>query len=833
MSVSGRVRIARHSRTGEHAAIKIIDKTFFNTRMSMVNLDTDRQIALLAAEREITVMKLVDHPSILRLHDVWETSSELLLILEYAEGGELFDYLCAKGRLSTSEALGYFQQIMSAVDYCHRLNICHRDLKPENILLDKNHNIKIADFGMAVWQSHEDGLLDTACGSPHYASPEVISGKPYSGAAADIWSCGVILYALLLNKLPFDHEDLPTLLELIMAGQYRIPSDVDPRAADLVRRMLTHNPAKRITMREIFNHPFFVSVPMKELHTPALNLSIDQPLSGVDAIDWHLFANMKALWNDLSQDDLVDKLLSREPTYQKAVYHLLVQYRDKHSTAFDLEAEAQVRQLQHQKRKKAPRVVQERHKVSAPRRRPSPIAVIPPVAIRHAQISPLSSLEDNMDLTSLPQSSPRPSSPLPTYVTDGSLACAPDSSSPTASAMVGSQLGVQLPHSPEINDERVQEFLQQVLGQLQALDARSANATKVPSPDLGSPYPTPLSVEFGIRRIISSTVAPPSTPSGDWFNDLGLHYVQPSTASALSPPLVPYVDPEPAAAQPLSVAPLLLSPTANRPRRVAVASPPSTSRKRSTSSAADKENQVQNPRGHPLGYQETEVDEDKNVDRSAWLMIDKDIKLRPVLKQKEVSPTSPADKPSPIPGPRRRPTRLSQITNTTQRTASGSSTASSALLTPTSPRPLEWIGGLFKGKPVSYQLLSTRDSRVTRDECRRLLDHMGIATQHYSSPSDAMGVLACLVPDELEFGEAAGVAFRIEIRRPTSNQFSVGYAVAAHVVREQGTVAGLKAVYNALRRAWEFDVPVGIFAHQAGSTAVDVVGQEGPKVCFA
>ena len=124
-----------------------------------------------ALEREIVIMKLIDHPNILRLYDVWETSTELYLILEYAEGGELFDYLCDKGALPKAEALSIFQQIMTAMHYCHTLNIAHRDLKPENILLDKSKNlVKIADFGMAVWQGKTD-LLNTACGSPHYAAP--------------------------------------------------------------------------------------------------------------------------------------------------------------------------------------------------------------------------------------------------------------------------------------------------------------------------------------------------------------------------------------------------------------------------------------------------------------------------------------------------------------------------------------------------------------------------------------------------------------------------------------------------------------------------------------
>jgi len=129
-------------------------------------------------EREIVLMKLVDHPNVLKLYDVWETSTSLYLILEYIQGGELFEQLCSEGRRTPPEALHYFQQIICAVDYLHRFNIAHRDLKLENILVDQESNIKVADFGMAAWQDDLKGrLLKTSCGSPHYAAPEVINGE--------------------------------------------------------------------------------------------------------------------------------------------------------------------------------------------------------------------------------------------------------------------------------------------------------------------------------------------------------------------------------------------------------------------------------------------------------------------------------------------------------------------------------------------------------------------------------------------------------------------------------------------------------------------------------
>ena len=259
ITVVGRVRLARHSRTGQYAAVKIVSKTaLLNSRMSLTSLGEESERILHGIEREIVIMKLIDHPHIMRLYDVWETSTELYLILEYVEGGELFDHLCAKGRLPTQEALGYFQQIITAIDYCHRFHIAHRDLKPENLLLDRDHNIKVADFGMAVWQGAND-MLQTACGSPHYAAPEVIAGRAYDGTASDIWSCGVILFALLAGRLPFDDEDLPVLLERVKIGRFMMPTDIDLRAQDLIRRMLQKDVKKRITIPEILRHPFYTS----------------------------------------------------------------------------------------------------------------------------------------------------------------------------------------------------------------------------------------------------------------------------------------------------------------------------------------------------------------------------------------------------------------------------------------------------------------------------------------------------------------------------------------------------------------------------------------------
>uniref|UniRef100_A0A8C2QFQ8 non-specific serine/threonine protein kinase n=1 Tax=Cricetulus griseus TaxID=10029 RepID=A0A8C2QFQ8_CRIGR len=181
----GLVKLGVHCITGQKVAVKI------------VNREKLSESVLMKVEREIAILKLIEHPHVLKLHDVYENKKYLYLVLEHVSGGELFDYLVKKGRLTPKEARKFFRQIVSALDFCHSYSICHRDLKPENLLLDEKNNIRIADFGMASLQVG-DSLLETSCGSPHYACPEVIKGEKYDGRRADMWSCGVILFALLV-----------------------------------------------------------------------------------------------------------------------------------------------------------------------------------------------------------------------------------------------------------------------------------------------------------------------------------------------------------------------------------------------------------------------------------------------------------------------------------------------------------------------------------------------------------------------------------------------------------------------------------------------------------
>lgn len=247
---SGRVKIAKHRLTGELAAIKILPlQPLVNSRTSLSAQQAKSDKQRLGIDREITMMKLMNHPNIMRIYDVYEGDKELYLVLEYVEGGELFDFLVNRGKLPPIEALAYFKQIIYGLNYAHTFSIIHRDLKPENILIHSLNPplIKIADWGMAAFAPPEL-QLETSCGSPHYASPEIVNGLKYEGSATDIWSCGVILYALLTGRLPFDDKNVRTLLSKVKVGKYEMPSYIDHRAKNLLSRMLVVDVNRRITV---------------------------------------------------------------------------------------------------------------------------------------------------------------------------------------------------------------------------------------------------------------------------------------------------------------------------------------------------------------------------------------------------------------------------------------------------------------------------------------------------------------------------------------------------------------------------------------------------------
>ena len=193
-----------------------------------------------------------------------ETSRQLFLIMEYACGGELFDHIVKRKKLKEAEACKFFQQVISGVEYIHRCGICHRDLKPENLLLDESKNIKIVDFGLSNTYG-DGGLLKTACGSPCYAAPEMIAGKKYHGLASDIWSCGIILYAMTCGYLPFEDPNTNKLYKKILACDYTIPSTLSLNLQDLMKKILNTDPAKRITIENIRTHDWYTKIRSVEM----------------------------------------------------------------------------------------------------------------------------------------------------------------------------------------------------------------------------------------------------------------------------------------------------------------------------------------------------------------------------------------------------------------------------------------------------------------------------------------------------------------------------------------------------------------------------------------
>ncbi|WCJ35656.1 CBL-interacting protein kinase 8 [Euphorbia peplus] len=263
-----KVKFAQNTETGESVAMKVLDRTTI-IKHKMVD-----QI-----KREISIMKMVRHPYVVRLHEVLASRTKIYIILEFITGGELFDKIVHHGRLSESEARRYFQQLIDGVDYCHSKGVYHRDLKPENLLLDSLGNLKISDFGLSASPEEGVSLLRTTCGTPNYVAPEVLSHKGYDGAVADVWSCGVILYVLMAGYLPFDELDLTTLYSKIEKADYSCPSWFPVGAKSLIQHILDPNPETRITIEQIRSDEWF-----KKNYAPARLIEYeDVNLDDVDA----------------------------------------------------------------------------------------------------------------------------------------------------------------------------------------------------------------------------------------------------------------------------------------------------------------------------------------------------------------------------------------------------------------------------------------------------------------------------------------------------------------------------------------------------------------------
>ncbi|KAM9335453.1 serine/threonine-protein kinase MARK2 isoform 1-T1 [Symphorus nematophorus] len=301
-----KVKLARHILTGKEVAVKIIDKTQLNSS------------SLQKLFREVRIMKMLNHPNIVKLFEVIETEKTLYLVMEYASGGEVFDYLVAHGRMKEKEARAKFRQIVSAVQYCHQKCIVHRDLKAENLLLDADMNIKIADFGF----SNEFTLgnkLDTFCGSPPYAAPELFQGKKYDGPEVDVWSLGVILYTLVSGSLPFDGQNLKELRERVLRGKYRIPFYMSTDCENLLKKFLILNPSKRGSLEQQIMRDRWMNVGYEE---EELKPYIEPQPDYKDPRRTDIMLQM-----GFSQDEIQDSLVNQKYNDVMAAY-LLLDYRN-------------------------------------------------------------------------------------------------------------------------------------------------------------------------------------------------------------------------------------------------------------------------------------------------------------------------------------------------------------------------------------------------------------------------------------------------------------------------------------------------------------------------
>ena len=306
----GKVILGTHILTKEKVAIKILEKN----RIS--HQDIKR------IETEINILKTIHHKNIIQLYSIMQTSESIYLIMEYAEGKELFDYIVEKKKLDEKEACNFYQQIINGIEYLHKLNIVHRDLKPENLLLDSTkRKIKIVDFGLSsIYNKNQ--LLKTACGSPCYAAPEMIKGNFYKGINIDIWSSGIILYAMICGYLPFDDKNDELLYSKIMKGEFIIPNFISDSGKDLINKILCVDPDKRIRIKDIKNHPWF------KLINPKINIKegiICNYL--VFPIDDDIIEKMKLFGFD--EIEVKVNILGNKHNYITTTYYLLLKKKVK------------------------------------------------------------------------------------------------------------------------------------------------------------------------------------------------------------------------------------------------------------------------------------------------------------------------------------------------------------------------------------------------------------------------------------------------------------------------------------------------------------------------
>lgn len=306
----GKVKIGTHNLTKEKVAIKILEKSRIKEKADKIRV-----------EREIKILKQMKHINIVQLYSVIQTTTTIYLVMEHSSGTELFQYIINKRRIPEQEAVYYFQQIISGIDYMHQNKICHRDIKPENMILETNKTIKIIDFGLSNTFGKSE-YLSTACGSPCYAAPEMIAGNRYKGSSIDIWSAGIVLYAMICGYLPFEDKNNNELFKKIMEGKYAVPSFVSDSCKDLIKSILNVDYTKRYSINEIISHPWMASE-KPYTHKGLLMNTIVIP------IDEELIAKMSEM--GFTKQDIRMNLLRNKFNNITTTYYLLVKTKTKYN----------------------------------------------------------------------------------------------------------------------------------------------------------------------------------------------------------------------------------------------------------------------------------------------------------------------------------------------------------------------------------------------------------------------------------------------------------------------------------------------------------------------
>ncbi|XP_063598956.1 serine/threonine-protein kinase SIK2-like [Penaeus indicus] len=349
---------------GKDVAIKIIDKS----QLDATNLQK--------VHREVKVLKTLDHPHIIKLYQVMESKNMIYLVSEYASNGEMFDYIARYGRMTEPMARRKFWQILSAVEYCHNRNIVHRDLKAENLLLDVNMNMKIADWGFSNYYSPAD-TLNTWCGSPPYAAPEVFEGKKYIGPEIDIWSLGVVLYVLVCGALPFDGATLPALRDRVLSGRFRIPYFMSSDCEQLVRKMLVLDPVRRYTVEQIKRHRW-----MQTEEPP--RVALDPPAAKAERTtdpNEQVLRVMQELGIDVTRTR--ESLLTEAYDNYTAIYLLLLEKLKQHRSSLHSEKHTGLEQQQRRRPSSVAEAAMRKMCASGPSGMASPVAA-------HLYTSPIS-----------------------------------------------------------------------------------------------------------------------------------------------------------------------------------------------------------------------------------------------------------------------------------------------------------------------------------------------------------------------------------------------------------------------------------------------------------